>query len=237
MLCLESSIPLQTAIISTKSSSFIFIFPKVNVSSILALIGSVSYSLCLLFGALTSPLSNRFGCRQVAVVGSILYGGGLLLASFSKGIVMLFVMFGFVFPLGASAVYFASLMVLPQHFEECYSLAVGIASSGVGAGGFAFSGLIELSLKSYGLKSTLRLLASTSLLLLIGGIIYGKTPEKFSYVGNDRPRPKLFDTKLWKNRAFVIWTIVVCLLFIVLYIPFVHLVSISNSLTKLFAQH
>ena len=138
---------------------------------------------------------------------------------------MLFAMFGVLFPLGASAVYFASLMVLPQHFEGYYSLAVGIATSGVGAGGFAFSALIEFSLKAYGLKSTFRILAGTAILLFVGGMIYGKTPKRFSNVGSNRARPKLFDAKIWKNRAFLIWTITVCLLFMVLYIPFVHLVS------------
>ena len=138
---------------------------------------------------------------------------------------MLFAMFGVLFPMGASAVYFASLIVLPQHFEGYYSLAFGIATSGVGAGGFAFSALIELSLKSYGLKSTFRILGGTAVILLIGGLIYGKTPEMFSKGGSNRARPKLFDAKIWKNRAFVVWTISVCLLFTVVYIPFVHLVS------------
>ena len=161
----------------------------------------------------------------MAAAGAIVYGGGLLLASFSKGVVMLFAIFGVLFPLGASAVYFASLMVLPQHFERYYSLAVGIATSGVGAGGFAFSALIETSLTLYGLRSTFRILAGTAVLLFIGGLIYGRTPERFSNVGKNRPKPKLFDAKIWKNRAFLIWTISVCLFFMVVYIPFVHLVS------------
>ena len=161
----------------------------------------------------------------MAAAGAIVYGGGLLLASFSKGVVMLFAMFGVLFPLGASAVYFASLMVLPQHFEKYYSLAVGIATSGVGAGGFAFSALIETSLTSYGLRNTFRILAGTAVLLFIGGLIYGRTPERFSNFGKNRPKPKLFDAKIWKNRAFLIWTISVCLFFMVVYIPFVHLVS------------
>lgn len=138
---------------------------------------------------------------------------------------MLFVMFGLIFPLGASAVYFASLMVLPQHFEQYYSFAVGIASSGVGAGGFVFSALIELSLQSYGLKTTFQLLSSTSLLLLIGGLLYGKTPKRFASNCSKAAMPKFFDVQIWRNRGFLLWTISVCLLFTVLYIPFVHLVS------------
>lgn len=192
----------------------------------LAFVGSLSYSMCLLFGCITSPLCSRIGCRQVAIMGAVLYALGLLLSSFAKGVIMLFFAFGLLFPFGASAVYFSSLMVLPQHFERSYALAFGVASSGIGAGGFIFSAITEKLLQSHGLSNTFRILAATGVLLLVGGLLYGKTPTQFAkQESGTAKKRKMLDFKIWKNRAFLIWTICVCLLFSVLYIPFVHLVS------------
>eukprot|EP00794_Sanderia_malayensis_P016578 gene16578-18264_t len=125
-----------------------------------ALVGSISYSLCLLFGCISSPLCTRFGCRQVAAVGSLMISLGLVLSSLVPSIELLYLTFGVLVAMGSSAVFFPSLLVLAENFDKNYALAVGIASSGTGAGGFIFAAI-----------------TGEAQFWLVGAISYGPSPQ------------------------------------------------------------
>ncbi len=166
----------------------------------------------------------------MAGIGGILMSLGLILSSYVKSIEMLYFTFGIVFSLGASAAFFSSLLVLAEHFNRNYALAVGITSSGTGVGGFAFSAITEQFLKLFGLRKTFRYLSAMGVLMIIGAIIYGpsqviQTPRRDT--SSIRKKKKLIDLSVFKNGAFVIWSICVCILFFIYYVPYVHLVSVA----------
>ncbi len=158
---------------------------------------------------------------------------GLVLSSFVKSIEMLYFTFGIIFSAGASACFFSSLLVLAENFDKNYALAIGIASSGTGAGGFAFSSLTEKLLELFGVRKTLRYLAAMGVVLFIGALMYGKSKHVETVTDSKRKKRKMLDFKVWKNGAFVIWSIIVCILFFVYYVPYVHLVRFSNHFSLL----
>eukprot|EP00794_Sanderia_malayensis_P016581 gene16581-18267_t len=202
-----------------------------------ALVGSISYSLCLLFGCISSPLCTRFGCRQVAAswLFDDIVGPRFILAR-SEHRIAVFDVWRLV-AMARQPSFFPSLLVLAENFDKNYALAVGIASSGTGAGGFIFAAITEKCLEVYGLRATFRYMAMLGSVLLVGAISYGPSPQTVATVKEVRSgtatkteKKKIFDLKVWKNGAFVIWSIIVCIMFFVYYIPYVHLVNFALEL-------
>jgi OFA family oxalate/formate antiporter-like MFS transporter len=77
---------------------------------------------------------NRSGPRVVAVTGGVLYGLGVLLASFTERIEWLYATYGLVGGIGLGLGYIVPLTVLVKWFPDRRGLITGIAVGGFGAG-------------------------------------------------------------------------------------------------------
>lgn len=107
----------------------------VNLYSITGWIGSVSIGLSLLIAPLINILIERFGCRPVAIIGTIVAASALLVTSFLKSLIAVFIVYGLVFGVGGGLMticcYDAVLLYFPV---ENNVRAMGLLLSGTSFG-------------------------------------------------------------------------------------------------------
>jgi len=81
----------------------------------------------------------------------------------------------------------------------------------------------------------MRILSGFASLLLVCSVAHFFVVAPKQSLGDDAKenisKTKLVDTSLFKNKAYVVWIIVVSLVLFGFYIPYVHLVSNLNSNT------
>ncbi|KAF9305477.1 hypothetical protein BGZ74_010143, partial [Mortierella antarctica] len=117
-------------------------FPGASPPSI-ALIGTIGTSTTYLVGFLSGVLSDRWGYRITSCAGTALMTLALILASFSKKLWQLYFSQGLLFGIGSSLVYFAAVSAPSHWFGKRRGLAMGLAASGSGLGGFFLAPLTQ----------------------------------------------------------------------------------------------
>ena len=203
----------------SKCSHFILLF------FVTAWIGAMAMGLNFLCGPITSALCDRFGCRPVSVIGAFLSVLGLFLTSFVQEAPKMYVTYGLVWGAGSSFCFIPSIIMLGEYFEKRLALASGIGTSGSGVGGLVASPAINYMLMTVGWKNSMRFLSGAAALLWVASFLYRPVPSNHDRQRPEPERKKLFDTSLWKNKAFVMWVATVALFQFGYLIPFVHLVS------------
>ncbi|XP_060073573.1 monocarboxylate transporter 14-like [Ylistrum balloti] len=104
-----------------------------------SLVGSLLCGVYLLAGPIVSGLTNKFGCRKVTIVGSVIAAIGFIIGSFSPSLNVLIVSYGFLGGFGFGLIYLPSIVSVGYYFEKKRALATGIAVCGSGVGTFIFS--------------------------------------------------------------------------------------------------
>src|SRR5271163_4126415 len=98
---------------------------------------------------------NRQGPRIVAVTGGVLYGLGVLLASFSAHkLWWLYLSYGLVGGIGLGFAYIVPVAVLVKWFPDRRGLITGVAVGGFGAGALVTAPLATYLIKSVGVLQT-----------------------------------------------------------------------------------
>ncbi|KAK5816037.1 major facilitator superfamily domain-containing protein [Linnemannia elongata] len=146
---------------------YLNMFPNANPSSI-ALIGTIGSSTTYLFGFFSGAFSDRWGYRVTSVIGSLIMTTALCLASFSTKLWHLYLSQGILFGIGASLVYFSAIAAPTHWFEKKRGLAMGIAASGSGLGGFFLAPLTQFLIDRFEVRWTLRALGVYSLVICGG---------------------------------------------------------------------
>lgn len=131
-----------------------------------SLIGSLFMAIPLLSGPIASFLTDRYGCRKVTIVGSILASAGFIMSSFVNSTGMLCLTFGIFAGFGLSLCYVAAVVIVAYYFEKRRSFATGLSVCGSGIGTFIFAPLTQYLVEAYGWRGTL---------LIIGGIFLNMT--------------------------------------------------------------
>ena len=85
-------------------------------------------------------------------LGAFLSGLGLFISAYADSVYILYVTFGFLFGIGSSLCYSASLLILPNYHTTYWALAHGIALAGNGLGGLGLSPANGILLERFGLK-------------------------------------------------------------------------------------
>ena len=99
-----------------------------------AWVGSIGFSSLCFFGPLAGVMCDRFGCRLVTIVGSLLCSIGLLLTSMVTSIYSMYFTYGLVFGFGSCLAYTPALVVICKYFVRRRALVTGIATAGGSAG-------------------------------------------------------------------------------------------------------
>lgn len=148
-----------------------------------SVVGSVLNGMYLSMGPIVSGLANKFGCRRVTIVGSIISTVAFILSTFSPNIDVLIVTFGALGGFGFGLMYLPSIVMVGYYFEKRRALATGVAVCGSGIGGFIFSPLSNILIRNYGWKGATIIISGIVLNGLVCGALF--RPLEIKVKNND----------------------------------------------------
>ncbi|RZU00026.1 putative MFS family arabinose efflux permease [Advenella incenata] len=100
------------------------------VSLVFSLAGFLYFAL----GVVSGPLADRWGARSLVILGMLLVGAGLALASVARTIVEVYLAYGLGIGLGVGCAYVPVIGAVQRWFVKRRGFASGIAVSGIGVG-------------------------------------------------------------------------------------------------------
>ncbi|EAA01104.6 AGAP001782-PA [Anopheles gambiae str. PEST] len=136
-----------------------------------AWVGSLFMAMPLLCGPVASFLTDRYGCRKVTIIGSILASIGFALSAYATSIEMLYLTFGILSGFGLSLCYVAAVVIVAYYFDKKRSFATGLSVCGSGIGTFVFASLTQILLDEYGWRGTTLILAGVFLNMCLCGLL------------------------------------------------------------------
>lgn len=129
------------------------------------------FSVFLAFFAIAMPLTGkyieRYGPRNITIIGGVLTGLGWLLASFATSVPMLYVMYGIVGGLGVGIAYGVPVAVAARWFPDRRGLAVGLTVLGFGFSAFFTANIAGYLIGTYGVMTTFRIFGIVFVILTI----------------------------------------------------------------------
>ncbi|KAK9882548.1 hypothetical protein WA026_021895 [Henosepilachna vigintioctopunctata] len=130
----------------------------------------VGVTLCS--GPLSSSLVNKYGCRPVTIVGSILASCCLIASTFAKNVTFIIFTIGIGAGIGFGLIYLPAIVSVTTYFEKKRSLATGIAVCGSGFGTFVFAPLITYLLAEFGWRGSILIISGIVLECIIFGSLF-----------------------------------------------------------------
>jgi MFS family permease len=129
------------------------------------------FSVFLAFFAIAMPLTGKYiekyGPRNVTIVGGVLTGLGWLLASFATSVPMLYVVYGIIGGVGVGIAYGVPIAVSARWFPDRRGLAVGLTVLGFGFSALITANLAGYFIGSYGVMNTFRIFGVAMIILTI----------------------------------------------------------------------
>ncbi len=162
-----------------------------SVSLVFSLAGFLYFAL----GTVSGPLADRWGSRRVAVIGMILIGVGLVLASMAQNLVQVYAAYGLGVGLGVGCSYVPAMGAVQRWFIKHRGFASGLASSGIGAGTLVVPPLVALFILQLGWRDAYLVLGVLATILGVGAALLiendprdrGLDPD--GNVNSEVPRP------------------------------------------------
>jgi MFS family permease len=177
-----------------------------NSSAKISLIGTLGIALMSLGGPLAMAWSKVYSPRLVIIAGSITFGIGYILASFSKTLWQFAITQGILCGIGTCLSYVPTMAVAPTWFNKHRALAMGIIISGSGVGGMIWPPVLRALITKVGVQYTLRISACITILItpLAGWVLkWEPTIERQVQIqtqGSSRSRR-------WTNTPLVNWQV------------------------------
>ena len=161
---------IMTVVSGTQYCFGVFFKPMLNEFGWTRASTSAPFSLNLiltgLFSILAGRLSDRFGPRIVITIGAIIMGSGYLLMSRITNLWELYLSYGIVVALGASAMYVPLVAMVSRWFSKRRGLMVGICISGVGFGIGIVPPIASQLMISLNWQTSLLILGASSIVLI-----------------------------------------------------------------------
>ncbi len=117
-----------------------------SVSLVFSLAGFLYFAL----GVLSGPLADRWGSRTLAVLGMLLTGAGLALASVAQTLTQVYLAYGLGVGLGVGLSYVPAIGAVQRWFVRRRGFASGIAVSGIGVGTLVMPPLATALIAAFG---------------------------------------------------------------------------------------
>ncbi len=141
------------------------------------------FSVFLAFFAVAMPFTGKYiekyGPRNITIVGGVMTGLGWLLASFATSVPMLYVVYGIIGGVGVGIAYGVPVAVAARWFPDRRGLAVGLTVLGFGFSAFFTANIAGWLIGTYGVMNTFRIFGVAFVIL----IILLALPLKFPYAG------------------------------------------------------
>jgi len=115
----------------------------------------------------TGPIIDRYGPRNVTILGGMLNGLGWILASFSSSVLMLSILYGVIGGIGVGIAYSVLVAVPARWFPDKRGLAVGLAVLGVGFSAFFAANIAGYLIGACGVMNTFRIFGVAIIVLTI----------------------------------------------------------------------
>ena len=186
-------------------------------------------------GYLLSPLgsyiTDRFGYRFTAILGSLSGIVGFLLATLSSKLWMLYLTYGVLSGFGYRMIYNSSTLVVVDYFVKWRSLAVGIVASATAVGMLVMSQVTEVLLNAFGWQATLRGFAALYFVCGLCATVFvplDKYKEDTIYNKSTKENSQSKKTgsfSLYNNRSFLVLLSSFIIVYFSYFIPSVHIVS------------
>ncbi|XP_051958173.1 monocarboxylate transporter 4-like [Xyrauchen texanus] len=196
-----------------------------------------SILLAMLYGSgpICSILVNRFGCRPVMMVGGLFASLGMILASFATNIFQIYLSTGVITGLGLALNFQPSLIMLNRYFSEKRPLANGLAAAGSPVALCCLSPLGQVLQYKFGWRGGFLILGGLLLNCCACGalmrpLMAPKKNEVDEKEKETKPKPKLLDFSVFKDRGFVIYTVAAAIMVLGLFVPPVFVVSYAKEL-------
>src|ERR1700716_417564 len=134
-----------------------------SVSLVFSLAGFLYFGL----GIVSGPLADRWGSRRLAVIGMILTGIGLAVASTARTLTEVYAAYGLGVGLGVGCAYVPAIGAVQRWFVRRRGFASGLAVSGIGVGTLVMPPLASLFIETLGWRGAY--LALGALAAAVGG--------------------------------------------------------------------
>jgi len=171
-------------------------------------------SMPLFLSPLVCFLVEKYGCRLVAFIGSILLFSSFIFTKFFvESLTALYITVGVVTSTGLAMVYISAYLIISFYFTKRRALATGVAVSGSGLGIFILSPIMELLIREYAWKDAFFIFGALCSHTFISVCLYrlGNEPkpqqEEISTLEKDESQTyarKLM--QLARNRRYVVLT-------------------------------
>ncbi|CAL1589252.1 unnamed protein product [Knipowitschia caucasica] len=206
-----------------------------------AWISSILLAMLYGTGPVCSVLVNRFGCRPVMMVGGVLASLGMILASFATSIIHIYLCTGVLTGLGLALNFQPSLIMLNRYFSEKRPLANGLSAAGSPVALCCLSPLGQVLQYQYGWRGGFLILGGLLLNCCVcAAVMRPLLPPRSSQKDQEaaakeedavkKPKAKLLDFSVFKDRGFVIYTVAASVMVLGLFVPPVFVVSYAKEL-------
>ncbi|HEX3506162.1 MAG TPA: MFS transporter [Xanthobacteraceae bacterium] len=138
-----------------------------SVSLVFSLAGFLYFAI----GMVSGPLADRFSSRRVALIGMILIGVGLALASAAHSLAGVYAGYGLGIGLGVGFSYVPAMGAVQRWFIKHRGFASGLASSGIGAGTLVVPPFTALLIDHLGWREAYLALGIIAAILGIGAAL------------------------------------------------------------------
>ena len=144
---------------------------------------NVAFTLTIVFLGISAYFGGlwmaKAGPRKVAITAGLLYGAGVILASFaSSSVTLLYLTYGVIAGIGIGLGYIVPVATLVKWFPDKRGMITGIAVAGFGAGAVVTAPVAKGLISSSGVFETFAILGIAYAILVIGASLFIKNPPE-----------------------------------------------------------
>ncbi|QPC91935.1 MFS transporter [Mesorhizobium sp. INR15] len=201
-----------------------------SVSLVFSLAGFLYFG----FGIISGPLADRWGARRLAILGMLLVGAGLILASQARSILQVYAAYGLGVGLGVGCAYVPAIGAVQRWFVRRRGLASGLAVSGIGVGTLVMPPLAAWLIEALGWRDAYLVLGVLAAIIGAGMSLFlandprdhglGPDGDPLDVAAKAAAKPGFSVREAVRTRQFIGLYAACLICAFGVFVPFVHLV-------------